>query len=214
MDIIEIGVEELRPNPFNTNRVSPPEMEKLEASLERFGWVRPVIVRQVDAGLEILGGHHRVMAARSLGYITVPCVNLGEISDRQAREIGLVDNARYGSDDGAELAKLIADLGGAETLSEFLPINEDDLEALSVGASDDEIDDLLNDDGPAPEPEKKPAKTHAMMRFKVPVDDADAISDAINEVMSENHLTESDSLTNAGDALVHLVSQWRRGVAA
>jgi ParB family chromosome partitioning protein len=46
------------------------------------------------------------------------------------------------------------------------------------------------------------------MRFKVPVQDADAITDLIEKIMTDQNFTEADSLTNAGDALVWLSQEY------
>ena len=54
-------------------------------------------------------------------------VNLGRISDKKAKEIGLVDNGRYGADDTLQLAQLLDGLGvQADELSSFMPYSESD----------------------------------------------------------------------------------------
>lgn len=208
MNLLQISPETLSPNPWNTNSVSAENMEKLTASLERHGWVRPVIVRDDGiGGMQILGGQHRVEAAMHLGHETVPVVSLGEISDEKAKEIGLIDNARYGEDDALGLAALLKDIGGARQVAEFMPISDDEIASLSTEIDDTDIDDMLNDaesDDTPDEPSKKPTKTHEVMRFKVPIDDSDDVRDLIEKIMKEQGFTDSDSLTNAGDALVFL----------
>lgn len=210
MDLQQINPHDLRPNPWNTNSVQPAEMEKLVASLERHGWVRPVVARASGAGLEILGGQHRVEAAKELGHDTVPVIVLEDVSDDRAKEIGLIDNARYGEDDATALADLMEELGGVLEMAEFLPIGDTEIAALSTEIDDDEIENLLNeDDGKEEKDEKptKPTKTHQTMRFKVPLADADDVQDVIEKIMQEQGFTESDSLTNAGDALIWLVRE-------
>lgn len=201
----------LYPNPFNSNVVSAENMEKIKASLVKHGWVRPIIARSTDDGVEILGGQHRCEAAIELGHETVPVIVLSGVDDTQAREIGLIDNARYGVDDAVALAEIMADIGGVENVMDILPISTEEIAALSTTVSDDDIDDLL---GEEPEekkeaPVEKPRKSHQMMRFKVPVDDADTTSDALREIMQEQGFTEADALTNAGDALVFLIGHWK-----
>lgn len=212
MDFLQLDPRELFPNPWNTNVVAPSEMEKLKASLIRHGWVRPVLVRETDFGHEILGGQHRVEAAVELGHEIVPAVNLGPISDQKAKEVGLIDNARYGQDDALGLSELLAELGGAQAMAEFLPIGEEELASLATDFDDDDIDDLLNDgeEEESPEP-SKPTKTHQIMRFKVPLSDADNVTDFFERVMREQGFDEADSLTNAGDALVWLVNDLNNG---
>lgn len=145
MDLQQISPHDLRPNPWNTNSVPPDAMEKLVASLERHGWVKPVLARRSGAGLEILGGQHRVEAAKQLGHDTVPVIILEGVTDNRAKEIGLIDNARYGEDDANGLAALLEELGGVFEMAEFLPIGDVEMAALSTTIDDDEIENLLKD---------------------------------------------------------------------
>lgn len=200
----------LSPNPWNTNMVSPENEAKLEESIKRFGMFKPIVVRELEDGaIEILGGEHRCQVAVKLGFKEVPVINLGQIDDNQAKEIGLVDNGRYGSDDTLQLASLLGDLGiSAEELSTFMPYSESEF-ATIFSSVNIELDDLdLPDDMESPSmPSTKPQQTHQIMRFKVPVDDAQAVSDLIERTMKEQRYTDEDSLSNAGNALVHLLTQ-------
>lgn len=204
-----LAPEQLSPNPWNTNIVDAGNMQKLEASIERFGMFKPVVVRETDDGLQIIGGQHRWEAAKSLKYNEIPVVNLGRISDKKAKEISLVDNGRYGADDTLQLAELLENIGvGAEELASFMPYSESDFASIfsSVNISLDDLDLPDEDDYPksaAP----KPAQTHQVMRFKVPVDDVSVITDLIERTMKEQKYTDEDSLSNAGNALVHLLSK-------
>ena len=203
-----LAPDQLTPNPWNTNIVSPENQQKLEESVKRFGVFKPIVVRELANGeLQIIGGQHRWEAAQTLGHTEVPVVNLGRISDKQAKEIGLVDNGRYGADDTLQLASLLDDLGVApEELASFMPYSESDFSSIfsSVNISLDDLD--LPDDAEIPTtPAVKPPQTHQIMRFKVPLDDVGAISDLIERTMKDQRFTDEDSLSNAGNALVHLL---------
>lgn len=199
---------QLTPNPWNTNIVSPENQHKLEESVKRFGVFKPIVVRELaDGTLQIIGGEHRWDAAKSLGHKTVPVVNLGRISDKKAKEIGLVDNGRYGADDTLQLASLLEDLGvNAEELASFMPYSQSDFDSIfsSVNIALDDLDLDDADELPAT-PAQKPAQTHQIMRFKVPLDDVGQISDLIEKTMKEQRFVDEDSLSNAGNALVHLL---------
>jgi len=198
----------LSPNPWNTNIVSPENMAKLDASIERLGLFKPIVVRELkDGSLEILGGEHRWESAKRLGHQSVPIVNLGSVTDKRAKEIGLVDNGRYGADDTLQLAGLLDDLGlSPEELSSFMPYSESDFASI-FSSVNIELDDLDLDDGDSePQlPATKPTQTHQIMRFKVPVEDAGAISELIEKTMKEQRFVDEDSLSNAGNALVFLI---------
>jgi hypothetical protein len=67
--------------------------------------------------------------------------------------------------------------------------------------------ELPDDEGkPLELPAVKAAPTHQVMRFKVPLDDAPALTRLIERVMKEQGYTEDDSMTNAGNALVYLLT--------
>src|SRR5690606_13838396 len=91
-----VSPQELEANPWNTNMMSPENEAKLEVSIDRNGIFRPIIVREVAGStkLQVIGGEHRWEIARRKGMAEIPIVNLGPISDEQAKEIGIIDNAR------------------------------------------------------------------------------------------------------------------------
>jgi ParB-like chromosome segregation protein Spo0J len=197
----------LQPNPWNTNAVSPDNEAKIDASIRRLGMFKPIIVRTLtDGSLQILGGAHRRDAAIRLGMDQVPVVNLGTVDDNRAKEIGIVDNGRYGEDDTLALAELLSSLGAPEDLAEFLPFSDADFNSIfaSTTIALDELE-LPDDDGAPPAaPAAKPAQTHAVMRFKVPVGDDGMIADAIARVQKQQGFTDEDAMSNAGNALVHI----------
>lgn len=204
----EVEISRLCPNPWNTNSVSPENEMKLKASIERFGVFKPIICRTLaDGTLEILGGEHRWQMARELGLDTVPVVNLGTISDERAKEIGLVDNGRYGEDDTLALAELLKDLGNTDEIMSFMPFGDADLESIfsatsialeDLDAHDEELPDLAS-------PATKPLKTHQIMRFKVPVEDSEWVQKLIESTMNGQGFLDDDAMSNAGNALVHLL---------
>lgn len=209
-----IDPAKLKPNPWNTNVVSPDNEAKLEESVKRFGMFKPVVVRTLaDGSLQILGGEHRAQVAARMGLAEIPVVNLGMIDDKKAKEISLVDNGRYGADDTLRLAELLKDIGDVDSMLEFMPYSEADfqsifasetidLDMLSLG-DEDEMPTSL----PAASSAPKSVQTHQLMRFKVPVEDVEAIQKLITKTMKVQGFTGDDALTNAGDALVHLLNK-------
>lgn len=200
-----IETNRLRGNPWNPNVLDPASESKLDASLKRLGFFKPIIARELEGGvLEILGGHHRWESAIRVGLTEVPVVNLGEVDDSKAKEIGLADNGRWGHDDAGKLADVFADLD-LEEIAEFLPYSENDLAAI-IATSEIDLDDLnLDNDDDVPLGDTKTPPTDTIMRFKVPVRDAEAISSAIGAVTRAQGFDGSNALTNAGDALVWLL---------
>lgn len=212
MELKSVDPRTLSPNPWNSNQVSPDGMVKLQASLERHGWVKPAIVRELPTGgLEILGGQHRVEAAIALRHETVPVYNLGQIDDVRAKEIGLIDNARYGSDDADLLSQIIKDIGEVE-VAEFLPFSDAELAALQTDFTEDDIDAMIEgveDDKGTEEKVKREPPTHTIMRFRVHKSNEDMIRALIEEVKLEQGFVDEDELTNAGDALAYIAKELR-----
>lgn len=212
---ITVDVEQLRKNPWNTNQVSPANEARIRESIVRNGLFKPIICRKVPdvGGWEIIGGQHRFEQAVEIGYKQIPICDLGEISEIQAKEIGVLDNARYGADDIVGLSELLQEIGDIADLQEFLPYGETDLAAI-FSSSSIALDDLdIDEDFEVPEEKQReadvaserPAKTHQIMRFKLSLADAERLTKMIAEAQRDQGFTTEDDLTNAGDALVYLL---------
>lgn len=211
---LELKPSQLRKNSWNTNKVTPENERKIRASLKRNGVFKPIIVRETDEGVyEILGGQHRWEQAIELGLDKLPVFNLGRIDDKRAKKISLADNARYGTDDTIELAELLKTLDTDE-LQVFLPYGESDINEIfssNIALEELELEEDIETKLETPddlEPVVKPAKTHTIMRFKVPIADAERITALIATTQKEYGFTEADELTNVGDALVHILTPY------
>lgn len=91
--ILQVEVANLRPNPWNTNSVGAQNFEKLKGSIEKLGFFKPILARELDGGVfEILGGEHRWRAAMEQGISTVPVISVGKINDLVAKQMSLVDS--------------------------------------------------------------------------------------------------------------------------
>lgn len=209
---LSVDVDLLKPNPWNSNFVSPQNEEKLQTSIREFGLFKPIVVREVedeDHPYEILGGEHRWLAAKEEGLKQVPIFSVGAIDDILAKKITLADNARYGQDDTIELAKLLEDIGDTAALQAILPYTEADLNSIfsSVNIALDELDlpDGFEEDDNKPQeaPVEKAPKTHVIMRFKVTIADSEKVTELLTKVKKRQGFTAADDLTNAGDALIH-----------
>lgn len=209
---VEIGL--LRRNAWNSNKVTSENEAKIRESIKRNGIFKPIIVRQVEGqgGYEIIGGEHRWEQAVDLGHTEIPIVNLGLIDERKAKEVGVIDNARYGVDDALSLGEILKDIG-IEDVQDYLPYGETDLSAI-FSASDIALDDLDIDESFEKDaenqreddaPSEKAPKTHTVMRFKISLGDAERLTALIARTQKAQGLTTSDDLTNAGDALIHLL---------
>lgn len=207
LQIDHVPVDRLRPNPWNSNSVGPEMEQRLSASIDEFSLYKPIVCRELsDGALEILGGEHRWRAARAKGFETVPVVNLGAMDDKRAKALSLADNGQYGHDDAGKLAAVLRDIG-VETVEALLPYTQEDLAGMFAAAEVD-LDNLGFDDDedvpPLPDASAvRPAVTHELMRFKVPVEDRERVERLIQHVIkTSGFAAEQDSMVAAGMALV------------
>ena len=89
VEIVERGIGELKPYSGNARTHSPKQIKQIAASIERFGFTNPVLVSDT---CEIIAGHGRVAAAKSLGHSTVPTIMLSHLSEDERRAYVLADN--------------------------------------------------------------------------------------------------------------------------
>jgi len=62
LEIVHVPIESLNPAPYNPRQMPPEEKEKLKRSIQRFGFVEPLVVQL--KGRVVIGGHQRLEAAR------------------------------------------------------------------------------------------------------------------------------------------------------
>lgn len=81
-------IKQIKTAKYNPRRISDQQLASLKASIERFGFVDPVIVN--DRTGTLVGGHQRIKAAKDLGLKEVPVVsvNLDE-ADEKALNVAL-----------------------------------------------------------------------------------------------------------------------------
>lgn len=82
-------VEGLKPYAGNARTHSKKQIVQIAASIRQFGFVNPVLV---DSDDQIIAGHGRVEAAKTLGMTTVPTVRLDHLSAAQRRAYVITDN--------------------------------------------------------------------------------------------------------------------------
>ena len=122
MDVVDVAIDDLRPDSANPRRISSAQATALTRSLEKFGFVQSLLVRREDG--TVIGGQQRLGAARRLGYKTVPVTYLGLMRE-QARVLNVGPNKISGEWDHEKLASMLADLTPVEdldlTLTGFKP---------------------------------------------------------------------------------------------
>lgn len=125
-------VERLVPFEGNARTHSAAQVAQLAASIERFGFLAPILV---DGESGILAGHGRLMAARELGMQQVPVVVLDHLTQDERRAYVLADNkiAENAGWDEERLAEELGALMEAEFDMGALGFSDDDLRRLTDG---------------------------------------------------------------------------------
>ncbi len=83
-----------KPTPYakNARKLSPHAVDKVAASLKEFGWQQPLVV---DAEGVLIVGHTRLLAAKKLGYKTVPVLVAHWLTPAQVKAYRLMDNRSH-----------------------------------------------------------------------------------------------------------------------
>lgn len=104
----QIEMKMIRPSQFairdKFQKTSNMEIETLASSIREHGLLQPILIRPLDHGFEIVAGHRRFQACRSLRWRFIAC-KIREMSDKQAFEIQLTENMQRKSMDPIEEAE-------------------------------------------------------------------------------------------------------------
>lgn len=114
----QIEMKMIRPSQFPVRdkfqNMNDDEIGLLVSSIREHGLLQPILIRPLNHGFEIVAGHRRFQACRSLHWRFMSC-KIREMSDRQAYEIQLTENIQRKSMDSIEEAeafkKYVVDFG-------------------------------------------------------------------------------------------------------
>lgn len=73
------------------HKLSSNDDDALVSSIKEHGLLQPILIRPISHGFEIVAGHRRFHACKSLRWRHIPC-KIREMSDKQAYEIQLTEN--------------------------------------------------------------------------------------------------------------------------
>ena len=127
--IKELKTDDLIPYINNSRTHDESQVNQIAASIKEFGFLNPVIV---DGEHGIIAGHGRVMAAKKLGLMTIPCLEAGHLSEAQKKAYIIADN------------KLALNAGWDDSILrvEFESLRELDFDLTLTGFSLDELSDF------------------------------------------------------------------------
>jgi len=125
-----LNIESLIPYAKNSRTHSAEQVTQIASSIREFGWTNPVLI---DGQGTIIAGHGRVMAARALNIVEIPCIRLTHLSESQVRAYVIADN------------KLALNAGWDDEMlnSELRALAEEGDIVKMTGFSDEELAALL-----------------------------------------------------------------------
>jgi DNA modification methylase len=145
LEIQYVSPDRLRPYPGNARAHSRKQIKLIADSIKRFGFINPILVTD---DFEVVAGHGRLQAAKSLGMQLVPVVAISSLSVADKKAIRIADNRI------AELSHWDRDILAIE-YQDLHDLHFEDIEVTgySVGQIDIIIDEASEKKpvGPGPE---------------------------------------------------------------
>src|ERR671935_910892 len=129
----QIEMKMIRPSQFSIRdkfQRNDCDFETLVNSIREHGLLQPILIRPFEHSFEIVAGHRRFQACRTLRWRFIPA-KIRELSDKQAYEIQLTENIQRKSMDPIEEAeafrRYVIDFGwgGVSELARKLGMSEE-----------------------------------------------------------------------------------------
>jgi hypothetical protein len=147
-EFVEIDIGLLTDAEWNPNRMKDKEFNRLVKEIEENGMIDPIQVVPIAGGkYRIIGGHHRKMACKLIGYNKVPCVILSDVKwqDEERQKLETVRlNAIKGSMNGEKMLALyqeVASKHGADSVADLMGFTDEDAFRKIVGQAKKAIRD-------------------------------------------------------------------------
>ena len=175
MQLEQVNPAELMPADYNPRQINDLQMNALKRSLERWGFVEPVVVNKKTG--HIVGGHQRVAAALELAIETVPVYRV-DIDETDEKALNIALNKISGDWNADKLASLLSDLGS------------EGWDIADLGFGDDELHEIVQSwDDPADLDgvgDYDPNEDTVTLKITVPMHDAGSVVDALKEAITKH----------------------------
>ena len=134
--IVELNLDELRPNPYQPRKKFDEEaLNELASSIKEHGVFQPIIVKKTIKGYDIVAGERRFRASKKAGLTKIPAI-IADFSDDEMMQISLLENLQREDLTAIEEAKAY------KSIIDSSNITQDEL-AKRVGKSRSHITNML-----------------------------------------------------------------------
>src|SRR5580692_4170535 len=138
-----VRVETLKPLGRETRKHPPAQIRKLQASIEQFGFVLPIVI---DAASRVIAGWGLALAAKKLGLPEVPAMTITDLDEAKLRVLRLALN-RLCEDSRSDLEALRLEFSDIMEISSEIDLRISGFEMGEIdvafeGSGSDEEDDL------------------------------------------------------------------------
>jgi DNA modification methylase len=89
LEVTYLPTTSLKPDPRNPRVHSDKQIRQIAQSIESFGFNVPLLI---DDQQKVIAGHGRLMAARKMGWDTVPAIQLSHLTESQRMAFLIADN--------------------------------------------------------------------------------------------------------------------------
>ena len=135
-EIVELNIDELRPNPYQPRTIfDEAALNELAESIKENGVFQPIIVKKSIKGYDVIAGERRLRASKIAGKKTIPAI-IRQISDDKMAEIALLENLQRENLNALEEAKAY------KSLIDKLNLTQEEL-AKKVSKSRSHITNML-----------------------------------------------------------------------
>ena len=195
-DIVQIPVNDIRPNPFQPRKSFDQEaLDELATSIKNYGVFQPIIVKKSIKGYDLVAGERRLRASKLAGLETIPAI-VKDFSDEEMREIALLENLQRENLTAIELA------WAYKGIIDSLHIRQEDL-AARLGKSRSHVTNTLGllrlpEDVQELVLDNKLSMGHARVLSKI--DDDKQIEDLAKKVVNSNmSVRDLEDISNGKD---------------
>ena len=200
--IDHLAVADLIPYARNSRTHSDDQVAQIAASIREFGFTNPVLI---DADNGIIAGHGRVLAARKLGLVDVPCIRLGYLTEAQKRAYVIADN-KLALNAGWDKELLKVELTGLR--------DDEGFDLGLTGFTAEEVAEMLDEfeAGEAPMPELADGDKQPFQQktFTLHDEQAEEVEAAIAKAKEMGHGESAVNENSNGNALAFICQTFNR----